>query len=274
VYHAKRKPNSITLTIVIIAQQECNLMPCKKLCFVLIMLFATGGLTGCTKLVRKDPPTISHIHIGHALAGWPSTPNRKGLLVVAELSSISAAANSELMLESARNGDLENSKKYLHEIVVTVDPTLHDPALGKVYGLRKSAAEAITHLQLASEVDDATSNVQRGVTQANVKADQIIDGIDELTAFLEAGMKTDNVQEIEIIAEEIHQALLSIAGGPEMASGYGLYELREDIEKMVSNENPPYQTVDSWYLFNLVKLPDGRWGFSSRRGRGTAGVGY
>ncbi|MEE9318999.1 MAG: hypothetical protein V3U76_01000 [Granulosicoccus sp.] len=241
--------------------------------WVLLLMFSII-LAGCSKLVRKDSPTISHIHIGHALTGWPQTPNKRGLLVTAELSSVAAATNSDLFLQATRNGNFENAKKYLKEVVLNVDPALLDPSFAEDYGLRKSAAQAITHLRLASEVDDASTNVQRTITQTNIKASQIIDRADELTAFLDAGLKSEDILELEIIAEEVNRTLLSIAGGPEIASGYGLFELREDIEKMVAREDPPYQTVESWYLFNLVKLPDGQWGFSSRRSRGAAGVGY
>ena len=79
---------------------------------------------------------------------------------------------------------------------------------------------------------------------------------------------------MEIIAEEIVQTLNAIAGGPEPSDNYSLYTFRNDIEEMVAREDPPYETVESFYLFNLVKLPDGQWGFASRSSRGSAGVGY
>ena len=79
---------------------------------------------------------------------------------------------------------------------------------------------------------------------------------------------------MEIIAEEIVRTLISISGGPDIQNNYGLYNFRQDIESMVARENPPYATVDSYYLFNLVQLPDGQWGFASRSSRGAAGAGY
>jgi hypothetical protein len=30
---------------------------------------------------------------------------------------------------------------------------------------------------------------------------------------------------------------------------------------MIARERPAYRTVDQWYLFNLVRLPNGRWVF-------------
>jgi inactivated superfamily I helicase len=225
-------------------------------------------------VVNREPPTIAHIHIGHAITGWPLAPKKQGLLVVAELSAIAAATNSELMLKAAREGNMERAQKFLRETAEAVEPGFLSRTNSNEYGLRKAAAEAITHLQLASETEDSSANVQRTVTTTRIKAQDLIDRSDELLAYLDAGAKATTIEEMEIIAEEIVRTLKSIAGGPEATDSYSLYNFREDIEAMVAREDPPYQTVDSYYLFNLVKLPDGQWGFASRGSRGSAGVGY
>jgi hypothetical protein len=155
-----------------------------------------------------------------------------------------------------------------------VDPGFLSRTTSNEYGLRKAAAEAITHLQLASEVEDASANVQRTVTTTRIKADDLIDRSDELLAYLDAGAKAQSVEEMEIISEEIVRTLKAVAGGPDVSGSYSLYDFRRDIEAMVAREDPPYKTVESYYLFNLVKLPDGQWGFASRSSRGSAGAGY
>lgn len=256
-------------------------------------------LAACGSLVKRNTPSIAHVHIGHAITGWPLTPSKQGLLVTAELASVVATTNAELMLDTARNGDLGNAKRYLREVVRSVDPLLldaerdgaaatagagsdgpasgtggRDLSAGGDYGLRRATAEAVTHLRLASEVPDASSNVQRTVARGNVRGKRIVDRADELVAFMDAGLRSNDVAEMEVIAEEIALVLRQIAGGPDVEGTYGLYEFREDIEAMVAREDPPYQTVDAWYLFNLVKLPSGEWGFASRRSRGVAGAGY
>jgi len=208
------------------------------------------SLAACGSVLKRDDPSIAHIHIGHAITAWAPAPRKQGLLVVADLSSVSAAANSELLLQATREGNMEKSRQFLKAVINDVDPTIADPELENAYGLRRAAAEAMTHLGLASEMYDASANVQRTVTRTNVKGTSIINRADELTAFRESGLAADNI------------------------GTYGLYNLREDIEAMVDREDPPYQTVESWFLFNLVKLPDGKWGFASRNSRGAAGAGY
>ena len=241
----------------------------------LVAIFLTNiALVSCSSVINRAPPTIAHIHIGHAITGWPLAPKKQGLLVVAEISAVAAATNSELMLQAAREGDMERAQKFLRQTAEIVEPGFLDRRESDEYGLRKAAAEAITHLQLASEVEDASANVQRTVTTTSIKAADLIDRSDELLAYLDAGSKADTIDEMEIIAEEIVQTLNVIAGGPEQNDNYSLYRFRNDIEEMVAREDPPYETVESFYLFNLVKLPDGQWGFASRSSRGSAGVGY
>jgi hypothetical protein len=50
-------------------------------------------------------------------------------------------------------------------------------------------------------------------------------------------------------------------------------QLRKELDAMIARENPPYVTVDQWYLFNLVRLPNGRWVFD-KFGRGGNIEGY
>ena len=221
-------------------------------------------LSACASFVRKDAPTIAHIHIGHAITGWPDTPGQQGLLVAAELAAVTAEVNSQLMLQAARNGDQEKTKRFLTEIAIALDPQYFDPDGNESrYGLRRGTAASMTHLSLAAGVPDASANVQRTVTKTNVRAQNILDNADELIVFIEAGLKSNDTAELEIIAEEASLLLQNIAGGPEYPDSYGLYNLRNDIEAMVAREDPPYRTVESYYLFNLVKLPDGQWGFGS-----------
>jgi len=242
-----------------------------SICFFALLIQSCASRN---PFITKDAPTIAHIHIGHAITGWTAAPKKQGLLVVAELQSVEAATSAELMIRATRNNDMAKAKQFLVDTAMAVDPSLVDPELANEYGLRRATAEAMTHLILASGTDDASPNVQRTVTKTKIQAQDILDRSDELIAFLDVGLESQSFEEIEVIAEEINLAIRSISGGPDQQNNYGLYNLRQDIEQMVAREDPPYETVDSWYLFSLVKLPDGQWGFSSRRSRGAAGAGY
>lgn len=227
-----------------------------KFCLVMGCLMASGcSFDGII------PPTIAHVHIGHSITGWHDAPRGQGLLVVAELSSISALSSSELMTQSLKANELTNARKHLTQIISEVEPELLNTGKKTKYNLRRATAESITHLKLASQVYDASTNVQRTVARTTVKAQRIVEKIDELTVYLEAGIGAEDTAEFKIIAEEIDSILKQIAGGPDLPDNYGLFDYRNDIESMIALEDPPYRTVDKWFLFNLVKLPNGEWGF-------------
>jgi hypothetical protein len=40
---------------------------------------------------------------------------------------------------------------------------------------------------------------------------------------------------------------------------------------MIDREGPDYSTVDTWYLFNLIRLPSGEWIFKKRSSLGGYG---
>lgn len=242
---------------------------------ICLLAFSTLYLTACASVVRKDAPTIAHVHIGHAITAWNDTPGKQGLLVVAELAAVTAETNSQLMLTAARNGDMSKTKRFLKQIALALDPQQYNAEeQPNGYGIRRGTAEAMTHLTLSAGVFDATANVQRTVAQTNVRAQDILDSSDELAVYIDAGLASSDPVELEIIAEEVSLLVRSIAGGPEYPDIYGLYNLRRDIQEMIAREDPPYEVVDAYFLFNLVRLPSGEWGFGSRRGRGAAGAGY
>jgi hypothetical protein len=241
-----------------------------------IIAFTVTMLAGCASVVRTDAPTIAHVHIGHALTGWFDTPNKNGLLVTAEQEATIAAANAELLIEAATRGDLAASKKLLNNIGHALDPETYPQGNGKGYGLRKATNGAISHLKFAADSADASNNVLRSVAKTSIVADSALEKCDEALILVEEALSIDDLDILAELGRELRDLTNDIAGGPDKSSAdaYGLFEFRSDIEDMVDREDPPYTTVESFYLFNLIKLPEGGWGFSKSRRRRAGGTSY
>jgi len=80
------------------------------------------------------------------------------------------------------------------------------------------------------------------------------------------------------IADAPGQGVVLVKRGHEPLAGQwslpgGTVEAGETLEAAVARENPRYVTVDQWYLFNLVRLPSGKWVFD-KLGRGGNIEGY
>jgi hypothetical protein len=138
------------------------------------------------------------------------------------------------------------------------------------------------HISFAATSPDASLNLQQA---APVFAKDIAHVVErcELIALLGRDVAASaSVDEAAVLAAEIQKltdANLSgvDADGDGKAGGtpaeFGVVQLRAVLDAMVARENPPYRTVDQWYLFNLVKLPNGRWVFD-KLGRGGNIEGY
>jgi hypothetical protein len=224
---------------------------------------------GC---VSRRPPTVAHVHIGHAITGVHVTPNKEGYLVSAEHR---ARETIDYTLKAAASHDLAEIKRNI---------ALAGQATGseESFGVKESMVMAVNHVTFAATSDDATLNVQKSAPQFASDSRRVIERCDLIVLLSKDVQTSTSVDEASVSVTEIAklaQANLSgddsngdgVAGS--VPSEYGLMQLRKELEAMVARENPPYVTVDEWYLFNLVRLPNGKWVFD-KFGRGGNIEGY
>jgi hypothetical protein len=232
-------------------------MKIRNVVVYLLLSVAALGLSGCA----TRPPTVAHVHLGHALTGVHVTPDRQGYLLVAEER---AAAIVELAHAAAASDSLSVIKSNVDAVVKA---TLSEES----FGLRPSLVQASNHITFAASSDDASANVRESAPRF---AKQIVgvversDLIGLLGADVAASTRKD---EAKTLAAEIDKlARQNLEGvdanrdgviGGNANQEYGMKQLRRELEQMLARENPPYRTVEQKYLFNLVRLPNGRWVF-------------
>jgi hypothetical protein len=56
---------------------------------------------------------------------------------------------------------------------------------------------------------------------------------------------------LKIYSEEIAYLINTITRLPAENADYGIYQFRRDIDAMIAREDPPYQTIDKYYLFSI-----------------------
>jgi hypothetical protein len=220
---------------------------------LLAVLLASGCVT--------RPPTIAHVHVGHALTGVHVTPGQAGYLLVAEER---AAAVRDLAQKAAAATSLPQIK--------TDVATVSDDS----FGLRHSLVQASNHITFAATSDDASSNIRASAPQFARDIVRVVERCELIGLLGKDVAATTNVHEAQTLAAEIAKlAQQNIDGedadGDGLVGGkpaeYGMKQLRGQLNQMIAREDPPYRTVDQTYLFNLVKLPNGKWVFDKfRRG--------
>jgi len=245
-----------------------------------ILLVALTG--GCTVKV----PTIAHTHIGHTITAWQDTPDRMGLLVVAEKKAQEASEHAGRA--STEGSDIDVVKSAVSKVLIATDPqSTRSTAIkvGPPYGLKQALTGAIDHITFAANSDDATANMRNFAVEFDGNSVAVIERCDLITVLGEDISASSSFEEADILAQEIFsltQANLSgvdsdgngvVGSSPEE---YGLRQLRSELDAMLAREDPPYSTVNRWYVLNLIQLPTGEWAFKERSSDsgGGGGGGY
>ena len=99
----------------------------------------------------------AHTHIGHVADGWRDTPDNQGLLPTAIAEAKIAAQHAALAAKDPSN--LDAMKRHTGHVVNAVDPEAMANGPGLGYGVKRAAAGAATHIELAAKSDGASGGV-------------------------------------------------------------------------------------------------------------------
>lgn len=221
-----------------------------------LMILLALAMAGCV----TRPPTIAHVHLGHALTGVHVTPNRDGYLLVAQ-------TRAEQALTSARQAAAAGT---LQEMQTQVTAVLEAVSSEDSFGLKQSLVMASNHVSFAATAEDASANVQSAAPVFAGDIARVVERCELLTLLGKDVVKSQSKDEAAIFVGEIVTLATANVEGEDAdgdgkvgstAAEYGMKQLRTEFDAMIAREQPPYRTVDQWYLFNLVRLPNGRWVF-------------
>ena len=126
----------------------------------------------------------------------------------------------------------------------------------------------INHVSFAATSDDASLNVQKSAPQFAADSAHLVERCDLIALLSKDVAASTTVQEASVSVTEIAKLAQANLSGDD-----GVLALRKELEGIIAREKPPYVTVDQWYLFNLVRLPNGKWVFD-KFGRGGNIEGY
>ena len=223
-----------------------------RLIAVCSMLLAAGCVS--------RPPTIAHVHLGHALTGVHVTPNREGYLVLAQELASLASTEAQQAQSSASLTDMQTH----------VAAALTATSAADKFGLQQSVLLASNHIAFAATSDDASANVRESAPTFASDIRSIIGRCELITLLARDVAASRSREEAGVSIDEIVKLTLANVQGDD-ADGdgklggnpdeFGIQQLRAEFDNIIARERPPYQTVDQWYLFNLVRLPSGRWVF-------------
>lgn len=234
------------------------------------ILLVVSLLQLCACVAR--PPTIAHVHLGHASTGVHVTPNREGYLVIAQ-------ERAELAREAAKQAvDSTSLEQIRLNVGVAVDATLAE----ENFGVKHALILAANHITFASTAADASVNVQQGAPIFARDIGRVVERCELIGLLGKDIATTTSTAEVTLLSQEILKlTIANVDGEDSNADGvvgsvpaeFGMKQVRGEFDQMLARERPAYRVVDQWYLFNLVRLPNGRWVFD-KYGRGGNLEGY
>jgi hypothetical protein len=234
----------------------------------MLVLVTVAGTSACV----TRPPTIAHVHIGHALTGVHVTPGHKGYILVAEQRA------DEVLAAVKSAGEATDLSALKAQIALAVSENDNQDN----FGVKQSLIMAANHIEFAATSDDASENVIRAAPIFKHDTAAVIERCDYIDLLGKDVAASRSMKEASLLVEELSKAAEANVEGADskgtggkgsMPADYGMAQLRAELQAMIARENPPYRTVDEWYLFNLVRLPNGRWVFD-KLGRGGNIDGY
>jgi hypothetical protein len=234
----------------------------------LFVVLSILGTAGCV----SRAPTIAHVHIGHAITGVHVTPNQEGYLVTAERRGGQAVEFSRV---AAGSTDLAVIKQNVAAAVKATDSE-------DDFGVKQAIVMAANHITFAATSDDASVNVQQAAPIFAAHITRVVERSDLIVLLGKDVEASTSAKEAAVSVVELGKLTQANVSGDDangdgvvgsIPSEYGLVQLRKELEAMIARENPRYVTVPQWYLFNLVRLPNGRWVFD-KLGRGGNIDGY
>lgn len=229
---------------------------------------AVFGLGGCV----TEHPTIAHVHIGHAVTGASDTPDGEGYFLIAERRAQAAKEATAGRFEGADG--VEARKAALRDLNEIINATEGFP-------LSKAVEAAASHIEYAADSADATQNVRASAAGFKRNTEGVLYRSSLVDMYTKDALAARTPEEIEPLASEIRLLVVAIIDGEDLDGNgvigdspreYGVRQLRQALDEMVAREDPPYATVDRWYLLNLIRMPSGEWLF--RRSGSRSGPNY
>ncbi len=235
-----------------------------RLVRIILALLALSALAGCYTVVR---PTIAHVHIGHTTAGWTDTPDKAGLLTIAEREADIAADNARKAFQSGRNP--AEVKRYAGNVLHAMDPTLESGGPGTGYGFIRALEGATDHLRFAADSADASKNLKDSILGLESAASRIRQSAKVSLAICEEIRRASKPEDLLSLAEELRNQSDQLVRETKAWRG--------QVQDMIARENPPFTRIERRYLFGLIRLPSGLWQWhpdvdkASNTGQGTSG---
>lgn len=234
--------------------------------FAVVLAFGSS-LFGCA----HQQPLISHAHVGHGLTHWQDTPGNRGLFTVAREEIDIARRETEAALIAASAAE---KAAHIDNAAHALNPDVQPRGTGLGYGAIRALRSAVEHLEYAATSEDASANIVSSVAPLSELGEGVLERLKAAASLAKSAGVNDPVA-LDRTAVELRAGLAAVTQGVDAnrdgridatAAEAGLDQLHGQLQAMLEREGEPkYAPLPRKYLLGIVRMPDGKWIFTSIR---------
>lgn len=179
-----------------------------------MMVFGSSTMAGQAGQAPAAPAAAahaSHNHIGHVMTSWKDTPGMQGFLPVAIADAKVAATHAGYMQKSPDN--LDSIKLHTGHVLHALDPSTEAKGPGSGYGVKRAAAGASQHIQLAAKTEGASKGVQTHTGHVTASLANVTQWTDAAIATAQKIRAATTAAEAAPLVAELIQQTNNISSG-------------------------------------------------------------
>jgi hypothetical protein len=181
---------------------------------VATVALSSGALAWQEKPAPAAPAAAanpSHNHIGHVMTMWKDTPGTQGFLPVAIADAKIAATHAGYMQKAPDN--LDSIKLHAGHVLNALDPNIEMKGPGSGYGVKRAAAGASQHVQLAAKSEGSSKGVQTHTVHVTASLANATQWTDAAIATAQKIRAATSASEAAPLVAELVAQTNSIANG-------------------------------------------------------------
>ncbi len=175
----------------------------------------TGDLRDGAIVATKVEAIPAHLHLGHVMTNWRDTPASVGFLTAAISDSRVAVTHADLASKS--RGQLDEMKLHAGHVLHALDPSIESKGPGSGYGLKKAAAGAQQHLELAVGAEGASANIKAHAVTVAASLKDVLVGTDNTIAVAQRIRSAVSASEAAPLVDELASLAKQIDAGLQQA---------------------------------------------------------
>ncbi len=170
-----------------------------------------GQAPGEKPVAPAAPVNPSHNHIGHVMTNWKEAPASQGLLPAAIADAKVAATHAGYMQKSPDN--LDSLKLHAGHVINALDPSIEMKGPGSGFGVKRAAAGASQHAQLAAKSEGASKGVQTHAEHVATSLADVAEWTDAAVATAQKIRAATSASEAAPLVAELTAQINKISNG-------------------------------------------------------------